>query len=195
VLGAATLAWAVLIVQTNGMAMGFWPYLGAWVAMTVAMMLPSATPMLLLVDRLSPGATPPFLLGYLAVWTLFGVAAWSIGSAITWPATGWLLVVAGLYHVLPFKRSCLRRCRNPLSFLRAHADDGPLLTGVAHGVFCIGCCAGLMVLLIALGMASVLWMALVAAALLAERVLPGGEQLAAAIAVGLVGTGVWLVLA
>jgi predicted metal-binding membrane protein len=195
VLGASTLAWAVVIVQTGGMAMGFWPYVGAWVAMTMAMMLPSATPMLLLVDRLSPGATPLFLLGYVASWTLFGIAAYSVGSALSWPATGWLLLAAGLYHVLPFKRSCLRHCRNPLAFLRAHAGDGPFRTGVAHGAFCIGCCAGLMVVLIALGMASILWMALVAAAILAERLLPGGEQLATLVAFGLIGTGVWLVLA
>jgi len=193
-LGVVVLAWALVLKQTDGMmAAGIWPYLSLWVVMTVAMMLPSAAPMLLLVDRLSSSAaTPLFAVGYLLAWTAFGAAAYWIGSLFAWPATGALLVAAGVYQVLPLKHACLRRCRNPLGFLRDHAGESPLRVGIIHGAYCVGCCAGLMVVLLALGMMNVVWMALVAAAVLAEKLLPGGERLAPASAVVLVASGAWI---
>jgi predicted metal-binding membrane protein len=195
-LGVFALAWAFVLIHTDGMmAAGIWPYLSLWVVMTVAMMLPSATPMLLLVDRLSgSSATPRFFSGYLIAWTAFGAAAYLVGSLIAWPATGALLVAAGVYQVLPIKQACLRRCRHPIGFLRDHAGESPLRVGVVHGAYCVGCCAGLMVVLLALGMMNVLWMALVGAAVLAENVLPHGERLAPLSALALVGAGTWIVL-
>jgi predicted metal-binding membrane protein len=195
-LGVFVLAWALVLVQTNGMmAAGIWPYLSLWVVMTVAMMLPSATPMLLLVDRLSgASATPRFLGGYLIAWTAFGAAAYLVGSLVAWPATGALLIAAGVYQLLPVKQACLRRCRNPVGFLREHAGEGPLRVGVVHGATCVGCCAGLMVVLLGLGMMNVLWMALVGAAILAEKLLPHGERLAPLSALALVASGTWIVL-
>jgi predicted metal-binding membrane protein len=147
--------------------------------MTAAMMLPSTVPMLLLVDRLHRGAVPPFAIGYLVAWTIFGVAAYEVGMRIGWNDAGVLLIAAGVYQVLPLKRACLRRCRNPLAFLRAHGRRGPLLTGIAHGAYCVGCCLGLMLAVLAIGIASVTWMAVAAAAILAEKVLPHGELVAA----------------
>src|SRR5206468_145214 len=117
----------------------------------------------------SRAATPLFALGYLVAWTAFGVVAYLVTSRIEWHATAALLVAAGIYQVLPLKRACLRRCRNPLAFLRAHAGDPPLVLGTRHGVFCIGCCAGLMVVLLALGMASPAWTAVVAVAIAIEK--------------------------
>jgi predicted metal-binding membrane protein len=195
-LGVVVLAWALVLRQTDGMmAAGIWPYLSLWVVMTVAMMLPSAAPTLLLVDRLSgSSATPLFLGGYLIAWTAFGAAAYWIGSFVAWPATGTLLIAAGVYQVLPLKHACLRRCRNPLAFLRDHAGEGPLRVGAIHGAVCVGCCAGLMVVLLALGMMNVLWMAVVGAAILAEKLLPRGERLAPVSALVLVGLGTWIAL-
>ncbi len=194
-LGLVVVAWAIVIARSDGMVGGFGSYLGLWTAMTVAMMLPSAAPMLLLVDRLSHEAMPPFALGYLLAWTAFGAAAYAVSSRIHWHATAAVLIAAGVYQVLPFKRACLRRCRNPLGFLRDHAREPPLVVGVRHGGYCVGCCAGLMSGLLALGMMNIVWMALAAAAVLAEKTLPGGDRLAPLSAIGLVGAGAWLVLA
>jgi predicted metal-binding membrane protein len=195
-LGVVVLAWALVLRQTDGMmAAGIWPYLSLWVVMTVAMMLPSAAPMLLLVDRLSGStATPLFATGYLIAWAVFGAAAYWLGSLVAWPATGALLIAAGIYQALPLKHACLRRCRNPLGFLRDHAGEGPLRVGVIHGAYCVGCCAGLMVVLLALGMMNVVWMALVGVAILAEKLLPRGERLAPISALVLVGFGAWITL-
>ena len=197
VLAAAVVGWAVVVdrsetLMTDGGAL---PYLALWVAMTAAMMLPSATPMLLLVDRLARRATPLFALGYLTSWTGFGAVAYAVGARVEWDATPALLVVAGMYQLLPLKRSCLRRCRNPLAFLRAYAGEPPFVVGVRHGAFCVGCCAGLMVVLLALGMASLEWMAVLALAIAVEKTWQRGEWLAGASAAVLLSAAAWMVLA
>jgi predicted metal-binding membrane protein len=195
VLGLAALGWAIVVDQRDLMVVTMPSYLGIWIAMTVAMMLPSATPMLLLVDRLSHTATPGFMAGYLVAWGAFGIAAYEITSRIHWHVTAALLVVAGLHQVLPLKRACLRRCRNPLAFLRGHADERPLVVGIKHGALCVGCCAGLMVVLLALGMMSIVWMTAIGAAILSEKVLPAGERIAAVTGAGLIGAGVMVAIA
>lgn len=197
VLAAAVVGWAIVVDRSETLMMdgGALPYLALWVAMTAAIMLPSAAPMLLLVDRLSHPATPLFALGYLVSWTGFGAAAYAISSQLDWNGTAALLVVAGVYQVLPLKRSCLRRCRNPLAFLRAHADEPPFAVGVRHGAFCIGCCAGLMVALLALGMASIVWMAVLALVIAVEKTWRRGEWLAGASAVALLSAAAWMVAA
>ena len=197
VLATATLGWAIVVGRSDTLMMdgGALPYLALWIAMTAAMMLPSAVPMLLLVDRLSHRATPLFALGYVAAWAAFGVLAYLVSSSIDWHASAALLAVAGVYQLLPLKRSCLRRCRNPLAFLRAHSGEPPFVIGARHGVFCVGCCAGLMVVLLALGMASVVWMALLALAIALEKTWRRGEWLAAMSAVVLLSAALWMVLA
>ena len=137
-IAVSLLAWAVVVHQTRGMEMGpssdlngFTWYLGLWVAMTAAMMLPSAAPVVLLVDRLSPRATPPFLVGYVVAWTVYGAVAYLVtrtahdAGLSTARATGPLIAAAGLYGLTPLKRTCLRRCRNPLGFLMRHERHGP----------------------------------------------------------------------
>jgi predicted metal-binding membrane protein len=195
-LGLVAAAWALLVARADSMMMrGPLSYLGVWIAMTVAMMLPSAAPMLLLVDRLSRRATPWFALGYLLAWSAFGAGSYFVTSHIGWHEPATLLVAAGVYQALPLKRACLRRCRQPLAFLRRHADDPALVAGIRHGAFCVGCCFGLMVALLALGMASLVWMAVAGLAILGEKTLPRGEWLAPASAFVLVGSGAWLAIA
>jgi predicted metal-binding membrane protein len=197
VLAAAAVGWAVVVDRSESLMMdgGAFPYLALWVAMTAAMMLPSAAPMLMLVDRMAHRATPLFGLGYVVSWTAFGTAAYIVSSGIDWHGTAALLAGAGVYQLLPFKRSCLRRCRNPLAFLRAHASEPPFAVGVRHGAFCVGCCAGLMVVLLALGMASIVWMAVLSLVIAVEKTWRRGELLAPASAVALLSAAAWMVVA
>jgi predicted metal-binding membrane protein len=207
-IGVSLVGWALVVQQTRGMDMGpsadlgglAW-YSALWLAMTAAMMLPSATPAVLLVDRLSPPATPRFLLGYLFAWSAYGLAAYGLARGavaadiVQSGAAGPLIAAAGLYGLTPLKRACLRRCRNPLSFLLQHERLGPLRTGALHGAYCVGCCAGLMVVLFAVGIMSVFWMVVVAALIAAEKLAPFGERLVTPTAIALIATGTWLVLA
>ena len=202
------LAWAVVVQQTRSMAMGpggdlgglTW-YLGLWVAMTAAMMLPSAAPAVLLVDRLSPRAAPRFVLGYALTWTFFGVVAYLLTRAAHGAglagggAAGLAIAAAGLYALTPLKRACLTHCRNPLAFLIRHERLGPVGTGVLHGGYCVGCCAGLMVVLLVLGMMSVFWMVVVAALIAAEKTTPFGQRLVTPVGIALVAAGLGMAVA
>jgi predicted metal-binding membrane protein len=176
-----------------------------WVAMMAAMMLPSAAPMILLFDRVSRSKSagqPPlraavptaaFVGGYFLTWTAFGLLAYGVGVALErlsghWPAlamdrpviTGALLVGAGLYQVSPLKTACLKHCQSPLAFLTHHWRVGrgaAVRMGTAHGLYCVGCCWGLMVVLFAVGLMNLAWMGLVSLLILAEKVLPGGRRI------------------
>jgi predicted metal-binding membrane protein len=108
---------------------------------------------------------------------------------------GGALLLAGLYQLALLKSVCLRHCRSPLHFLvqgwRAGAT-GAVRIGVEHGAYCVGCCFGLMLALFALRMMSLFWMVVVTAAVFFEKVTPGGERLAAGLAVALVALGLWV---
>ena len=196
-------------------------YLGIWVTMMAAMMLPSAAPMVLLFARVSgerarkgqAGIVPTwvFVAGYLAVWTLYGLLAYGVFRAITAGGTDYLawdrsgryvagaaLVVAGLYELTPLKDMCLRHCRSPLHFLLHGWHEGragAFRMGAEHGAFCVGCCWGLMLALFALGVMSLFWMAVVAAVIFVEKLAPQGERLTRVFSVCLVGLGVWVAVA
>ena len=191
-LGSAAIAWAVTVGRMSGMDAGAgtdlggldW-YLGVWVTMTVAMMLPSAL-------HAARGLT--FVGGYLAPWTAFGLAAYGLFRLVTSFDTDWLawdrggpyvaggaIVAAGIYELTPLKQHCLHRCRKP-------AARG----GLAHGVDCVGCCLGLMAALFALGVMSLVWMAVVAGVIFAEKVLPHGLRLSRGVALALVVLGLWV---
>jgi predicted metal-binding membrane protein len=150
----------------------------------------------LLVDRLSPRSTPAFALGYVLTWTAVGIGAFGAARVLADAgaggrhATAPLLAAAGLYQLTPLKRACLRRCRSPFAFLRAHADRSPVRAGAAHGAYCVGCCAGLMLMLFALGVMSLFWMAVVAAVIAAEKVAPHGDRLSRPLALALVAAAV-----
>ena len=188
-----------------------------WAVMMVAMMTPSATPMVLVFDRVSReryrGSQPLlptalFLLGYLLVWIAFSLgatfvqwrlheAAWlSPMVAATRPAlTGGLLVAAGIYQLTPLKASCLGRCRTPLGFLLTEWRDGlrgALVMGTRHGAFCTGCCWLLMALLFVAGVMNPLWVAAIAAYILIEKTAPTGHWLSRVLGVLMLGGGAWV---
>jgi predicted metal-binding membrane protein len=203
-LAAAGVAWVVTVERMSGMDEGpgtdlgglGW-FLGIWVTMTAAMMLPSLLPQ---VARLVPAL--PFAAGYLAVWTVYGVVAYAVFRLVTSFDTGWLawdeggpyaagglIVAAGIYELTPLKQRSLRRCR------AVHDSDGALRSGLSHGLDCVGCSGGLMLVLFAVGVMSLFWMAVVAAAIFAEKVLPRGPALSGVVALGLVTLGIWVAAA
>ena len=120
---------------------------------------------------------------------------WSRGGPYV---VGALLAIAGVYELTPLKSICLRHCRSPLHFLLGGWRDGVLgaiRMGAEHGAYCVGCCWGLMVVLFALGVMSILWMAVVAALIFAQKLLPRGEMLARIFAVAFVSAGIWIAAA
>lgn len=198
----------------DGMAMGgIWGtvlFLSAWTAMMVAMMVPATLPLILLYrtiarNRLSRvGARVgmvTLLAGYVAVWTAAGLLVYvyalftdGAGSLATvFPAL--LLVVGGIYQFTPLKRICHARCSSPLFFLMQNwrpGATGALRLGVLHGVDCLGCCAGLMVGLVALGMMNLVWMLTAAVIIFAEKTVPGSHRIARPLGVIMVVGGVVL---
>ena len=214
-LGAALVAWIVTVQRMRGMDAGpgtdlgtlGW-YLGIWVTMMAAMMLPSAAPTVLMFARARGDAqTWIFVVGYLLAWTGYGLAAYAIYRGIraqapallAWDKQGpWVaggaLAAAGLYQLTPLKSACLRHCRSPLHFLLRGRPGalGALWMGVEHGGVCVGCCIGLMLALFALGVMSLFWMAVVAAVILVEKVFPHGEAFARVLALALIALGLWV---
>jgi predicted metal-binding membrane protein len=207
--GLVVVAWVVTVERMQGMDAGpgtdlgglGW-YLGIWVTMTAAMMLPSEAPAALLVARLTRGLpTWLFLAGYLVVWAAFGLAAYGLFRLVTSFDTGWLawneggpyvaggvIVAAGIYELTPLKQLCIRRCRSP------HPEGPAFRSGVANGLNCVGCSGGLMAVLFALGVMSLVWMVVVAAVIFAEKVLPQGIRLSRPVAVTLLALGIWVAL-
>ncbi len=184
--------------------------MSGWTAMMVAMMIPATLPLILLYrvfagDRLSPGrarvCTAALLGGYVAVWVVAGLpvyayalAAEAVGRfAAVLPAV--LLVIGGVYQFTSLKRSCHARCSNPLLFL-AHkwkpGAAGALRLGALHGLDCLGCCAGLMVALVALGMMNLALVFTAALVVFAEKTLPNSHRIARLLGVLLVAGGVAL---
>ncbi len=172
-----------------------------WSVMMVGMMVPSATPMILLfsvVARKSRSQGKPFapvsafVAGYVAVWGGFSLGAttlqgileqWALLSptmASKSPLLGGLLLIgAGLYQWTPLKNACLKHCRSPLQFITTSwrtGTGGAFRMGVEHGAFCLGCCWVLMGLLFIGGVMNLLWIALIAAFVLVEKVMPRGAQ-------------------
>ena len=217
-LAAALVAWVVAVQRMRGMDAGpgtdlgglGW-YLGIWVTMTAAMMLPSAAPMVLTYARVARRArTWVFVLGYLVAWTAFGLVAYGLYRLLARSSPGWVgwdrrgpyvagaaLALAGLYQLSPLKEACLRHCRGPFRYLVhgwREGRTGALRMGAEHGLFCVGCCWGLMLALFALGVMSLFWAAVVAAAIFAEKVLPRGVALARVLAVVLVALGLLVAL-
>ena len=196
----------------------FWMLFAMWAVMMVAMMTPSALPtikMHLTVTRNRPDATRRsllwglFLAGYLSAWVGFS----GVITFVQWPLHRWglldpmmesrsglmsglLLVAAGLYQWTPWKDACLNQCRSPLQFLMARWRDGAAgawRMGVENGLFCVGCCWALMLVLFALGVMNMLWVAALTLFVLAEKAMPGPSRLfRGATGLALAGTGVWL---
>ncbi len=185
-------------------------FMASWSVMMVAMMIPSALPLILLYRvtvrrRASSGrswaAVAVLIAGYVAVWTLAGlpVYAYSLLServnSVTSVLPGALLIVGGAYQLTALKRGCHHRCSNPVMFLMQHYRAGvsaALRLGARHGVDCLGCCLGLMVALIALGMMNLPLMLTAAVIIFVEKTLPGGHRLTQPLGVVLIVGGILL---
>nr|WP_259312730.1 DUF2182 domain-containing protein [Capillimicrobium parvum] len=195
----AAVSWWATVDRMAGMDDGPWTqlgtfgwFVGAWVVMMAAMMLPSVAPTVALYSRMTRerAALWPLLFtgGYLVVWGAVGAFAFAValagsrlaGDVLAWERAGrWVagatLVGAAAYELTPLKDVCLGKCRSPLGFLLGSWRDGPagaLQMGARHGAWCVGCCWALMAALFALGLMSIAWMAVVAGLIAAEKILP-----------------------
>lgn len=208
-------AWALTVGQAQDMGVGPGTmglalplFLLLWVTMMAAMMLPSMAPVAITwvrgIGRQSAGwvraaRTVEFVGGYLLVWTAFGLLAY-VALAFTGglvdehPTAGrWIgsiaFLLAGLYQLGPLKRVCLRHCRDPLSHLVRYAGfrrpARDLRVGVHHGAYCVGCCAGLMVVLVPLGVMNIAAMAALALVIFVEKLWSRGPVLAWVVGVAL----------
>ncbi|HEV8544321.1 MAG TPA: DUF2182 domain-containing protein [Verrucomicrobiae bacterium] len=190
-----------------------------WAEMMVAMMLPSAAPMILTfatVNRKRREQDRPFvptaifLLGYIFIWTVFSAIAtfaqWTLhGQALLSPMMvsnsrwlgGTLLLAAGLFQWIPLKHSCLAHCRSPLNFLLAEWREGKLgalWMGLKHGAYCTGCCWFLMALLFVAGVMNLWWIAVISVLVLLEKVAPRGLLIGKAAGLALALWGVCLMV-
>jgi predicted metal-binding membrane protein len=171
-----------------------------WTVMMVAMMLPSVTPLLFLYSGVArrtsaPGYSPLYVylvaLGYLLIWAVFSAGATVLQRVLTdmyvlnpmmeiasRRTSGFLLIAAGVYQWLPMKLACLKNCRAPLSFLTEHARpgaSGAFRLGLWHGLYCVGCCWALMLLLLAGGVMNLTVIIALAAFVAIEKLAPFGH--------------------
>ncbi len=160
-------------------------HMAMWVAMVFAMMLPSAAPMISTYMDIAeaarrkaiPVAQPAVLAaGYLVVWLSFAIAAGSLQARFDVPqipgGTGVLLLVAGLWQFAPVKHACLTRCRAPMPYFLAHWSEQPgdvFRMGLRQGLYCLGCCGALMMLMFAAGAMNLLWMAVLGLVMILEK--------------------------
>ena len=185
-------------------------FLGAWTVMTMAMMLPTSVPLIATFDTIA-GQRPDrsllvalVVIGYLVTWVLLGLVFYGAGIIVqrfavtsAWLQThgyvggAGLFLVAGLYQFSPLKYRCLDKCRSPLSFVLGHWQGqhdrrNAMWLGVHHGIFCVGCCWALMLLMFAVGVSNLGWMLALGAVMAVEKNVPWGRKLSAPLGVLLV---------
>src|SRR6266480_1343303 len=191
-LGLAAASGVVAVRQMNGMDTGvatglgsFAFFVGLWVSMMAAMMLPGAAPAVLRCAHASGRvrAVPLFVGSYLAVWMLVGVAVYALYRPHGSFATGAVVIAAGVYEFTPLKRHFRRRCRESVR------------SGFAFGLYCVGSSIGLMLMLVVLGVMSVVWMAVITVVVLAQKILPAKVVLDVPLALAIVGLGIWIAVA
>ena len=205
------------VTGTDWSVSGALTFLGVWAVMMAAMMLPAATPMLLLFGtvhakrRAQGGIFVPtwiFATGYLLVWSVIGAGTYVLiqlgsdlatridaGNRATWSplVLGATLGLAGLYQFTPLKRACLGHCRSPFGFVMEHWREGrlgALRMGVHHGAYCLGCCWALFAVLVAAGLMSLAWMLLLTLVVFIEKVIPQGRRAATGVGFALLALGV-----
>jgi len=184
----------------------------AWQAMVAAMMVPSSLPLIRLYDRVSRGregrwpALLAFLGGYAAVWTSFGVLA-LLGDGLLhravggspwlaqrpWLVAGGALALAGAFQFSALKEKCLTTCRHPAAYLMGRYRRGAragFRLGFGHGLFCLGCCWALMLVLFAAGVAVLWWMAVLTAVMVYEKTGRHGASLSPVVGVALLALAV-----
>ena len=220
-------AWAILIWQAStadknamGLTMGMSAplFLTIWIVMMVAMMFPTAAPMILMFARFYTSKrergdpfvpTWIFVSAYMVIWVLFGVLAYVLAAKIEDSArdlpwivenasriSGLLLILAGLYQFSPLKRRCLSKCRTPLDFILSswrEGNGGAFRMGIEHGVYCFGCCWLLFIILFPLGVMNVAVMAVITLVIFAEKVLASGLRAAQIAAVALIVFGILVI--
>ena len=191
-LGLAAASWVVALREMHGMDMGVATTLGSfaffvavWVSMTAAMMLPGAAPAVLRrTDASTRMRTVPVFLGsYLVVWTLVGVAVYALYRPHGYSAAGAVAIAAGIYELTPLKQHFRRRCRESVR------------SGFAFGLYCVGSSIGLMLILVAVGVMSIAWMSVIAALILAQKLLPPKAALDVALALAIIGFGILIIIA
>jgi len=184
-------------------------YVGGWLLMCAAMMLPTTFPLLEIFRRLTSRRPNRhwlmalLLAGYLGAWTVFGLLAHAADLGLQalaarslwltlhgWVLGGIVLAVAGLFQFSSLKYRCLDKCRAPLSFVAMNwrggqASSQALMLGFHHGLYCVGCCWALMLLMFIVGTGNVGWMMLLGAVMAAEKNLPWGRRLAPVLGLGL----------
>lgn len=193
-------------------------YAAAWILMTAAMMLPTALPLFNVFDRLTAGRADHVRLlawlvsGYMTVWGAFGLLAHGLHGAMlslvaSLPGLSWhawlvgatVMALAGAFQFSRLKYQCLEKCRSPLSFVVAHWNGHAqawhaFALGAQHGLFCVGCCWALMLLMFAFGTGSLGWMLVLAAVMAIEKNVPWGRRLSAPLGVALLSWAGLLVL-
>jgi predicted metal-binding membrane protein len=191
-LGLATVSWVVAVHQMNGMDMGvatrlgsFGFFVGLWVSMMAAMMLPGAAPAVLRRAHANGSARAVllFIVPYLAVWTLVGVAVYPLYRPHGSSAAGTLAIAAGVYEFTRLKQDCRRRCRESVR------------SGYEFGLYCVGSSIGLMLMLVALGVMSVTWMSVITVLVLAQKLLPPRAAIDVPLALAIIGLGILIVVA
>jgi len=192
-----------------------------WTVMMIGMMTPSVAPMILIYARVGRqadmrgqpfAATAWFAAGYLVAWTAFSLAAtfvqWALQrAALLTPMMesasnvlgGIVLIAAGVYQWTPVKEACLSYCQAPLTFIMRHGGfrreaAGALTLGFRHGLYCIGCCWALMLLLFVGGIMNLLWIAALAMLVLFEKTVPFGKSVSRVAGVAFIAMGAWLLL-
>lgn len=198
-MGAAPLDMAAMVEMRPRDGMGLLLLFLMWAVMMIAMMLPSAMPMILLQAAVARKAAEGqsfalslgvFIAGYAVVWTLFSIVATFIQAflerlALLSPMMvgnsallgAGILIAAGVYQMTPVKDVCLRQCQTPFAFVATHwrpGLGGAFRMGLHHGLFCVGCCWVLMALLFVGGVMNLLWVAAIAFFVLVEKIAPWG---------------------
>jgi predicted metal-binding membrane protein len=178
-------------------------FLASWQVMTVAMMLPSSMPLIYIVvyasrrQRHPWAAQATFLAGYAVIWTAFALAAFLADTLVHRLVSSWFwlymhswligaatFAIAGGFQFSPLKEHCLKQCRGPLSFFAHYYRQGVGAAwhlGLRYGMFCLGCCWALMVVMFGLGVSSLVWMAALAGVMVVEKTYPGGQRLSSVI--------------
>ncbi len=222
----AAISWIILIWQSQmtsskmmNLTMGMSPllFLLIWVVMMIAMMFPTAAPMILLFNKIHSQKrhnnqtfvpTWIFISAYLLIWTLFGVLAYIVAvimqnltnqsvflSSNATRIGGVIIILAGVYQFSPLKKVCLSKCRTPLGFIMNSWRDGYLgsfIMGLKHGMYCLGCCWLLFVILFPLGIMNVTVMVLLTLLIFAEKSLPIGQKISRLAAFALILYGVFI---
>jgi predicted metal-binding membrane protein len=192
ILGAAAACWVVAIDQMRGMDMGVATRLGSfaffavsWISMMAAMMLPGAVPAVLRRTHASGRvlAAPVFATTYIAIWALVGIAVYAFDRPHGTFAAGVVVIAAGVYELTPVKRHFRLQCRENAR------------SGLVFGLDCVGSSAGLMAMLVVLGVMSVTWMAVIAAVVVAQKLLPARNTIDVPLAIALVGLGIVILAA